>query len=199
MRIVALPLNPVKYSCNVYYILGDWNKIDDLNTLIDVGTDDYIIPYLEEVPTGIGQKKVSQVIITHEHFDHKGGLAFVKKKFNPKVFAYNKNNFVDVIVQDGMEICIGDRKAILIHTPGHSNDSISIFVPDEGVLFSGDLPFGMVSRSDTYTLTYLNTIRKLSQLEIKDIYPGHGNPIIGTGSEIIKRTLEIVEHSKIIE
>lgn len=199
MRIITLPLNPVKYSCNVYYVLGDWNTLEDLNTLIDVGSDDFVIPHIEKVSTGIGQKKVSQVVITHEHFDHRGGLKFVKQKFNPTVFAFNKNEFVDFKVVDGMEIRIGDREAVLLHTPGHSNDSICVYVPTEGVLFSGDLPLSIHSSGDTFTLSYLNTMRKLAHFYIKDIYPGHGNPILGDGLQIIRKTLEIVEHSKIIE
>lgn len=98
-----------------------------------------------------------------------------------------------------MEILVGDRKAILLHTPGHSNDSVSVYIPEEGVLFSGDLPVMIHSYKDTFTLSFLNTLEKLSQLDIRDIYPGHGNPIIGNGLQVLKRSLEFVKLSKIIQ
>ncbi|MFN3781151.1 MAG: MBL fold metallo-hydrolase, partial [Candidatus Kapaibacteriota bacterium] len=175
MRIFTLPLHTHKYSSNVYLILGDWNKLEDQNTLIDAGVDDFIINHIEKLPTGVGKKKVSQVIITHEHFDHFAGFKYLKPKYKPIVYAYAKNDLVDVQVTDGMKILVGDREAILYSTPGHSHDSISVYIPSEGVIFTGDLPLGFHCRGDTFTLTYLNTLRKLSQLDIKDIYPGHGN------------------------
>lgn len=199
MRIITLPQHPTKYSCNVYLILGDWNKLEDQNTLIDSGVDDFVLKQLESIPTGLGKKKVSQIIITHEHFDHKGGVKYLKPVLNPTVYAFNKNDdLIDVKVIDGMKIIVGDKEAILFHTPGHSNDSISVYVPSEGILFTGDLPLGAHSKGDTFTSTYLNTLKKLSLLDVKDIYPGHGMPILGRGLEVIKKTLVFVESSKII-
>lgn len=198
MRIIRLPLHPSKYSSNVYFILGEWNKLEDQNTLIDVGIDSLIVQHIEQINTGVGKKKVSQIIITHEHFDHKAGLKFIKPIYQPLVYAYALDELVDVKITDGMSVILGDREAILLHTPGHSNDSISVYVPDEGVIFTGDLPIGGHLTGETFTLTYLNTLRKLSMLEIKDIYPGHGDPLIGNGSRIIKHTLNIVESAKII-
>ena len=37
MKIVPLKKRPGTYSCNSYLILGDWNRIEDVNTLIDPG------------------------------------------------------------------------------------------------------------------------------------------------------------------
>ena len=199
MRIITLPLHPTKYSCNVYYLLGDWNKLDDVNTLIDAGVDDYAISQIDAVTTGIGQKKVAQIIITHEHFDHRGGVKFLKPKYDPKVFAFNKGEFIDIQVYDGMQVRLGDTEGIILHTPGHSNDSISVYVPSQGVIFTGDLPLMVSNNRETYTLSYYNTLKKLLELDFKDIYPGHGNPLLGNGKEILARTFSIVSNSRIIQ
>lgn len=199
MRIIKLPTHPTKYSCNIYYILGDWNKLDDVNTLVDAGIDDFAITEIEKISTGVGQKKVAQIIITHEHFDHKGGLKFLKPKYSPKIFAYNSGDLDDTQVYDGMKIRVGDTEGIILHTPGHSSDSISLYVPSQGVIFTGDLPLQIHSKRETYTLSYYETLRKLSGLDFKDIYPGHGDPILGIGKELVENAFNIVSNAKIIE
>lgn len=199
MRIIKLPTHPTKYSCNIYYILGDWNKLDDVNTLVDAGIDDFAINEIDKISTGVGQKKVAQIIITHEHFDHKGGLKFLKQKYSSKVFAYNSGDLVDLQVYDGMKIRVGDIEGIILYTPGHSSDSISLYVPSQGVIFTGDLPLQIHSKRETYTLSYYETLKKLSGLDFKDIYPGHGDPILGIGKELVENAFNVVSNAKIIE
>ncbi len=199
MRIFKLPTHPTRYSCNIYYILGDWNKLNDVNTLVDAGIDDFAIVEIEKISTGVGQKKVAQIIITHEHFDHKGGLKFIKSKYSPKVYAYNSGDLIDIQVYDGMRIKVGDTEGIILYTPGHSSDSISLYVPLQGVIFTGDLPLQIHSKRETYTLSYYETLMKLNELDIKDIYPGHGDPILGNGKELIENAFNVVSNAKIIE
>lgn len=35
MKIIPLKRNNGRYSCNPYLVLGDWNRLDDINTVID--------------------------------------------------------------------------------------------------------------------------------------------------------------------
>ncbi|HIJ58999.1 MAG TPA: hypothetical protein HPP56_00070 [Nitrospirae bacterium] len=63
MRIICLNKSKKIYSANPYLILGDWNTLDDVNTLIDVGTDDTIIEEIEQINTGVGKKRIDQVIL----------------------------------------------------------------------------------------------------------------------------------------
>jgi len=120
MRVFRLQKSPNEYSCNVYYILGDWNTIPDVNTLIDVGPSDFIIPELESFNSGVGKRKVDQVIITHDHFDHSAALKIIVPLYKPKVYGHSPNLTNDQPFYDGMELRIGDRTGILLHTPGHS-------------------------------------------------------------------------------
>ncbi len=198
MKVIHLRTNPEKYSSNVYLVLGDWNKIEDQNTLIDVGIDDYIVSEIENINTGFGKKKISQVIITHEHFDHKGALKVIKELYNPIVYAANKTEHIDVKVTDWMRIKVGDQNGIILHTPGHSSDSICIYVQESKVLFSGDTPVIIKSSSGTYTKEFVHSLEKLSILEIDTIYPGHGEPIYCKGLNVIRKSLEKVYKSKII-
>lgn len=199
MRVFRLQKSPNEYSCNVYYILGDWNTIPDVNTLIDVGPSDYIFAELESFNSGVGKRKVDQVIITHDHFDHSAALKYIVPRYKPKVYGHS-HNLIDVQpFYDGMELKIGDRIGILLHTPGHSNDSISVYIPSEGVLFSGDTMLAINSEGGTYTSEFVNTIQRLAELDLRIIYPGHGDPITNNIKSMLNTTLHIIRNSKIID
>ena len=47
MRVIRLPHNLNIYTCNSYLLLGDWNVLGDVNTLIDPGTDGSVINEIE--------------------------------------------------------------------------------------------------------------------------------------------------------
>lgn len=199
MRVFRLSKSPIEYSCNVYYILGDWNTIPDMNTLIDVGPSGYIIPELESINNGVGKRKVDQIIITHDHFDHSAGLKEILPRYKPKVYAHSSNLVGAERVYDGMELMIGDAWGQLLYSPGHSNDSISVYVPSHGALFSGDTMLAIYSEGGTYTNDFLNTIQRFVSLDLKIIYPGHGEPITENIKLMLNTTLKIVKNSKIID
>jgi len=198
MRVDLLK-NPTNYSCFMYYIRGDWNKIDDVNTLIDVGTDDFILKKMNSfTSTGVGKSKVEQVILTHEHFDHAGGLKYIVKDYNPKVISFVKLPDVTNEAYDGMEIIVGDRDAVVLHTPGHSTDSICIYVESEKVLFSGDTPLNIQTKNGTYTEEFVTALKRIVKLDIQTIYSGHDEPLTKNVRGILKNTMVNVLKSKII-
>lgn len=198
MRVTILKNNPKVYSCNVYYIRGDWNKIDDVNTMIDVGTDGFVIDELETISAGVGKKRVDQIIITHEHFDHAGGLKRFRELYHPKVYSHTKLDHSDLYIADGAKIQIGDREAVVMHTPGHSNDSICIYCEEEQVLFSGDTALSIKTPGGTYTMEFVDVLERLAALKIKTIYSGHDSPVTKNANEIILNTLRNVRRSRLI-
>ncbi|MFH0999163.1 MAG: MBL fold metallo-hydrolase [Pseudomonadota bacterium] len=70
MKIVPILGKNNVYSSNVYTVMGDWKRIEDVNTLVDVGNDPSIIEVIGKMNMGVGKSKVEQVILTHDHFDH---------------------------------------------------------------------------------------------------------------------------------
>ncbi|MBF0559698.1 MAG: MBL fold metallo-hydrolase [Nitrospirae bacterium] len=193
MRVIQLKNNKDIYSSNVYLVLGDWNKLDDMNTLVDVGASGHICKEINALSTGVGKIPVNRVAITHGHFDHIGVLPLIKQKYDPTVFAYGLAEGVDFLLADGQMIRMGDRDFEVIHTPGHSSDSICLYCKDEKVLFSGDVPIQILSPGGTYETSFVNALERLAALRMETIYPGHGSPIADNAEETIQHTLTIVK------
>lgn len=190
MKILNLTEDSKLYTSNVYLGTGNWNTMSDMNTLIDVGRDPSVIEKIYKASTGVGKHKVEQIILTHSHYDHTGILNMVKKEFNSVVLAYSKSlDGVDIILNGGEMIRIGDLLFEVIYAPGHSNDSICLYNGEEKILFAGDSPIVVNSADGKYEDAFITIIEKLVKLPIETIYLGHGNPISGKCNEVLKNTL----------
>lgn len=193
MRVLRLASHPHRYSCNAYLLLGDWSAIDDVNAVIDTGSDDYILQELARTYTGVGKNPVDKVILTHNHFDHIGGAVALKQKYGAKVYAnIFTDNVVDYTIKDGDVLKLADRNFLVIHMPGHSMDSICLYCEDERVLFSGDTALRIHDTQSTYTPEYIVALDRLAQLRIRVIYPGHGDPIWENPEGMIRTSLALV-------
>lgn len=177
MKIFNLTADTKIYTSNVYLIMGEWNTIDDLNTLIDVGQDSEIFNKIDFLNTGLGKNKVDQVILTHSHYDHAGIIDKVIDKYSPKVYANNQNiKGLTKQLCDGDKIKAGDSIFEVFHVTSHSSDSICLFCKEEGIMFSGDtsFPIDPVNKQ---------AIERMKNLNVKKIYPGHGNVIEFNGKK----------------
>ncbi len=192
MKIIRLKQNPSIYCGNSYLVLGTWNKISDVNALIDTGTDGYITSEIEHTNTGVGKSPIDKIFLTHNHFDHSGGVTKIKEKFNAKVYASITGQDVDFLLKDGEEIQLGDEYFEVIFTPGHSSDSVCFYCKKEKILFSGDTAIRINMQDGTYTDDYINTIKRLSKLKIDIIYPGHGDALTENPEKIIRNTLSVI-------
>lgn len=178
MRIVTLESSGRIYTCKVYLVLGDRNRLEDLNTLVDVGHDPAILAHIGRTFTGVGKWPVEQVVLTHSHSDHSGLLPQMRAAFHPKVFAFSPHIDGGVcLVGDGNIIRMGDAEFEVIHTPGHSSDSICLYNEAEGVVFAGDSPLLITSAGGTYETGFLAALEKLCARDVQRIYFGHGPPL----------------------
>lgn len=189
MKVMQLTKNRDIYTCNSYLLLGDWNRLDDVNTLIDPGTDGSVIEQIERLSTGCGKKGVEQVILTHEHFDHAGGAAEVKKNYNCPVLAFKPGKGVDGVLRNGQKLVVGDRTLEVIHAPFHSNDSICLYCAEEGLLFSGDTPLRISMEWGSYSQDFVNFLTRLSNVKLEAVYSGHDEPLTAEATKVIRRSL----------
>lgn len=199
MKIINLSEHNSVYTCNVYLVTGDFNALGDVNTLVDAGRDSRILGRIMEASTGVGKKRIEQVILTHGHYDHAGMVGMLKEKFDPIVYAYsNALDNVDEILEGGERLKIGDRMFEVVYTPGHSNDSICLYNAEEKVLFSGDTNLVVSSTEGSYEKGYVEVIKDIARLDIETIYPGHGNPLLGDCRRLLRTSLSNILHSKIL-
>ena len=175
MKIMNLTENSKIYTSNVFLVLGTWNTVADINTLIYVGNDESIIHAIEQINTGLGKRKVDQVILTHSHSDHTGILSKIKDAFHPKVYAFNSHlKGIDHVLKDGETIQIGEQHFEVFHITAHSYDSICLYGETDGILFAGDTSFPIefeneILRNENHTI-----LSRLQRKHIKTLYPGHG-------------------------
>lgn len=95
------------------------------------------------------------------------------------------------ILKDGDIIDLGNRKIKIIHTPGHSPGHMCFFEEETGYLFTGDLIYKGTLFSNfesTDPKKYLESVKKVSKLPVKRIFPAHHS--LDISPEIISDTLK---------
>lgn len=120
--------------------------------------------------------KVRYVVATHEHFDHTSTLAELSQKLGAKVVAHQNSPIeCDLRVVDGQELKLGGKGIRVLHTPGHTEDSICLY--DGREVFTGDTIFvGTIGRFDRKSAEAMynslnGVIMKLPDSTV--MYPGH--------------------------
>ena len=123
--------------------------------------------------------KVVYVIDTHTHADHFSGAREIRAKTVAKLVMHREApaSCVDVRVEDGDRLYLGDLSLKFLHTPGHAKDLVSVLLP--GRILSADaLLIGSCGRTDLpngsgvrayHTLYY--TYRALPDDLL--VFPGH--------------------------
>jgi len=118
------------------------------------------------------------IVDTHTHADHFSSAAILKKQFNAPVLMCEKaiSSVADKRLKDNDQINVGTSNVKVIYTPGHTDDSVSLY--GEGGLFSGDvLLIGSVGRTDFQNgspESMFDTLQKLKTLPDESILcPGH--------------------------
>ena len=157
---------------NFSYIIGDDETL--IGVIIDPGFD------VEKLINSVLKMKlkIKYIINTHEHSDHISGNKDFVIKIGAKIVAHKYSKiYKDISVEDEDIIKIGKTNIKIIHTPGHSPESICLLVDNKLItgdtLFVGecgriDLPGG--SAEDLYH-SFFDKIMKLE--DDIEVYPGH--------------------------
>ncbi len=120
--------------------------------------------------------KVRFAVATHEHFDHTSTLRKLADSLGARVVAHWSSPIeCDQRVGDGEELVLGGHRVRVLHTPGHTEDSICLY--DGREVFTGDTLFvGTIgrfdkSRSEAIYKSLHEVVLRLPDSTI--MYPGH--------------------------
>jgi cyclase len=96
---------------------------------------------------------------------------------------------------------VGNHVFHCLHTPGHTDQQTSIYVPQEGIIFPGDNIFcrckSYIQDGDPWQ--WLQALKDLAKFDVETIVPGHGEPCgkdyIAEQAQIIENWIGLVERS----
>jgi cyclase len=89
---------------------------------------------------------------------------------------------------------LGDRTMRLIHLPGHTPDSIGVYVEEDKILFAGDavMPIPYIVGGDREAM--IDSLRIIGQLSLENIVQGHGEIILrGEVEQALKSSIFYLE------
>jgi cyclase len=101
--------------------------------------------------------------------------------------------------EDRLTLELGNQRIELIHHPGHTPPQTSVYLPQEGLCFTGDNVFyhckTFVQEADPWQ--WLDALHQISELDVETIVPGHGEPCdktyLAVQAEIIQGWIGLVE------
>ena len=187
-----LPVGMLQCNCSIF---GDEQSREAM--VVDPG--DEIARILEILQRH--NLTVKAIVITHAHIDHIGGAQKLKQATGAPVYM-NANDVelqkmmsiqaqwlgmrtpeaveIDVAAKDGDRVLVGATEFQVLHTPGHTQGSISLYIPSENKLVASDTLFaGSIGRTDLPggdSQKILQSIREkiLPLPEATVVIPGHG-------------------------
>jgi hydroxyacylglutathione hydrolase len=126
-----------------------------------------------------GNLRLKYVIDTHGHSDHTAGNEELRSTFKALIVAHKISRVdMDAAVDDGDILRIGTLQIKIIHTPGHSADSICLLVDSQKLLTGDTLFVGECGRTDlpggNSKSMYNSLFNKIAKLDDSiEVYPGH--------------------------
>jgi cyclase len=98
-----------------------------------------------------------------------------------------------------LKLQLGGLEIQLLHHPGHTAPQTSVYLPGEGVVFTGDNVFHrcktFVQEADPWE--WLDALESIAALNVQTIVPGHGEPCdrtyLAEQAQIIRTWIDVVE------
>lgn len=205
---ITIPVGMLQCNCA---IIGDPLTREAL--VIDPGDEVHRILEL----LGRHRLTVKAIVSTHAHIDHVGGLSKLAQYTGAPILMHRDDlplyqgmevqaaflgmatpeiTEVDQLLKEGDALRWGSFQANVIHTPGHTPGSVSLYLPkDSGAiaiptprLFAGDTLFaGSIGRTDLWggSMEQISESLRGKLMQLPDdtiVHPGHG-PLTSIGQE----------------
>ncbi|SLN69573.1 quinoprotein relay system zinc metallohydrolase 2 [Ruegeria meonggei] len=205
---------------NIGFVIGQ-----DSVAVIDTGTAPWMGEAIWRAVRTETDKPVSHVILTHMHPDHTLGTApltlagakvvghagleralldrlgnyveSLSTALGPEAYLGVEPITVEIEVETEEEIDLGGRKLILRAWPrAHTGNDLTVMDVNSGVLFTGDLVFHRhIPALDGELIGWQRVLKKLTGLEVTQIVPGHGGPLLAwpEGAADMLHYLDVLE------
>jgi hydroxyacylglutathione hydrolase len=185
-------------DCNTYVIK------DNTSIIIDTGLTQFLPELLQDLHRdGIDPKDIELITNTHLHGDHCWANDAFKKASGAKITLHSKQKdswdktvnqtsrffglpaveFTPDSFFEEDRLNSGEMEFELIHSPGHSPDSICFYCQSQKILICGDVIFnqntGRVDLPGGSAQQLKASIERLSQLDIEYLLPGHMDIVVG--------------------
>jgi glyoxylase-like metal-dependent hydrolase (beta-lactamase superfamily II) len=144
------------------------------------------LPLLEKAVGEVrGAEGLQQIVLTHGHVDHVGGTTGIRDRFGPLRVAKmpwpGQDGGLELdAIGEGAEIHAEGATLRAVWTPGHARDHLCFYLAEEKALFTGDVVLGAgttVIPPDGDLGDYLDSLRRILDLDLEVIYPAHGPAI----------------------
>jgi metallo-beta-lactamase class B len=141
--------DPVKVFDNLYFVgeqeYSAWAVVTSAGIIIidpifDYSVEDEVVGGLRKL--GLDPAAIKYVLVSHAHYDHVGGAAFLQDSFNARVVISEPDWELlgratgswrkpkrDMVATDGQRLTLGDTTLTLHLTPGHTLGTISSLIP----------------------------------------------------------------------
>ena len=180
---------------------GNWTWLipGQVPTLIDAGVGEP--RHLDEMEQALNGAALAQVVVTHGHSDHAGGVMAIAERMPSARFLKipwaERDHRWPVKwepLAEGATLQIGDLSATVLHTPGHAPDHACLWQAETRSLFGGDLAIEgttvwIPSSLGGDLIAYLASLQRVTALEPRRIFPGHG-PIITDPGRLLRGYVE---------
>jgi glyoxylase-like metal-dependent hydrolase (beta-lactamase superfamily II) len=133
--------------------------------------------------------EVTAILLSHGHFDHSQAVPELARRTGAPVYAAAPQ-WADRVIDSPQTLDLAGLRVEALPTPGHSGDSLTFLLPDDGSLLTGDTVLGRSAPIMLDVGQMIGSLRALRSL-VNDgqvVLPGHG-PIVAEPAPLLDLAL----------